>query len=127
MIKDVESAIDFFFVLLSRQSVLGLLVIFNFKEPGIFCLIVDQSGVFLDLFIDGDDFSSKRGVHVSCQFDTLDHKRTLPDFYFLADAWELNMNDFSQLLLSIVGDADSCCTFSFDKLNPLMTFGVGLG
>jgi hypothetical protein len=127
MIKDVESAIDFFFVLLSRQSVLGLLVIFNFEEPGIFCLIVDESGVFLDLVIDGDDFSSKRGVHISCQFDALDHKRALSDFYFLADAWELNMNDFSELLLSIVGDADSCCTFSFDKLHPLMSFGVGLG
>ena len=126
MINDMQSTINFLFVFLGCQSVLGFLVVLDFEEPGVFGLIVDEGGIFLNLAIDCHNLSCNGTVDISCQFDTLDHQGALSNLHLFANGREFNMNDLSELLLGIVSDANFSSTIFSGDIDPLVGFSVDL-
>ena len=117
----------FFLIIFFIEEIAWFIVIRDFYEPGIFCILVDQSGIFLDFSVDSQHFASHRSIDICCYLNTLNDDWACRSLQSFADRWEFDVNNFSKLLLSVVGDTDFGYFLFRIELNPLVTFSVFSG
>lgn len=84
-------------------------------------------GISLGVLVDGSDLASHRGVDIGCDLDALDHDSRIVTLEALSDGGHLEMDDLSELLLGIVGDAHTGHLAVGVVLDPLVTLGVLAG
>lgn len=122
----IWSSIDYFIILFRREQVLWLRLVGNLQQPCVFSILVDQRRVLLNLVVDFQNFTSNRSIHISCNFHTLYHHRTLIFLERFTNSWKFDVYNLAKLLLSVIGYADFRCFCLRVKINPLMAFGVFL-
>jgi hypothetical protein len=119
-----ESCLYCFLIFLFAEQSGNFIFVSNFKEPWFLGVFVDEGGVFLNLLIMARDFSCNRCVHICCNFDALNHDSTVLLNKDLASVGKLDVNYLSQLLLSIVRNANSCNLSLGEVLNPFVAICI---
>lgn len=115
---------DFLGVLLLAHQFSRLLLITDLEQPGLVRLLVHHSRVVLHLQVGDRYLPSDRRVHVSRNLDTLDDQHPLPCLDVLADCRKLDVDDFSELVLGMICDANTSNVFPGDEFDPLVAFSV---
>lgn len=111
------------FILIKIKETFWLTSIIDLEQPTFFGLLVNQSWILFNFFIDGRNFPSDRSIHISCNFDTLNDSCTCVLFILRSHMRKLNMNDLPELILSMIGYSYSS-SFAFrEELYPLVAFG----
>lgn len=84
-------------------------------------------GVSLGVLVDGSDLASHGRIDIGCDLDTLNHDSRIVALEALSDGGHFEMDDLSELLLGIVGDANTGHLAVGVVLDPLVTLGVLAG
>lgn len=69
------------------------------------------------------DLTIDRSVDIASNLDALHHCRRVISLELFIYTWKLEVGDLAELLLGIIGDADSGNFLLGDVLDPLVTFG----
>ncbi len=99
-------------------------MICDFENPRALSTIVDKRWILFNLFIVSSNLTGHWGVDISSDLHALNYSSAVLLLHGLAGGGELNMDDFSKLLLGIVRYANLSYLLLRVVLNPLMAFSV---
>lgn len=111
-------------IFFSRDEIFGSLIRDKFEDPGVFRLIVDEGWIFLHMVIDLDDLSCHGRINICSCLHAFNCDDRVSGAASFAHCWEFNMDDFTKLGLGVIGDSNPVSVGAFDKLDPLVFFGV---
>jgi hypothetical protein len=100
-----------------------LFIVGDFEDPSVVGVIVDELRVRFQFLVDIGNLSLHGGVDISCDFHALYHCSRVVCVKALAHAGQLEVSDLAELLLGVVGDADSGYLLLGNILDPLVTLG----
>ena len=87
-------------------------------------MLINERRVLLDVAVDPQNLARNGRVDISCYLDALDYDCALGLFEGLAHRRELDVDNLTQLLLRVVGDADFGHLLPWAEFDPLVAFGV---
>ena len=125
--SNTSSTVNRLLIFFRTQKIAGLSLINHFQKPCTFRILVHQRRVFFDLAVNLQHLTCHWSIHVCCYFHTLDDHSTVSLVESLAYCWKLNVNDQSELLLSMIRDADLGDLCAGIVLDPFVAFGVLFG
>ena len=114
---------NYFFILFFGEESSCLLIVGDFEDPSVVGVIVDELRVRFQFLVDIGNLSLHGGVDISCDFHALYHCSRVVCVKALAHAGQLEVSDLAELLLGVVGDADSGYLLLGNILDPLVTLG----